>query len=190
LVARATTVIIGIVIGVIATVSLIAYVGSIGASNNQANSGGGLPNPYVNRVYGFTVQYPQGWKGYENFKLDSNTISVVTFFAPNASISVVAETIPAGQTFDSIDANSEKADIGVHTGYTMLLQSSGQGTIGGVPANVRIWLKKTPQGEYQEETFHFLHLGRIYSVGFVAPAAIYNNEVGQFNQFLRTFSFI
>ena len=185
--ARKVLIVLLIVAGAVAVVSSVAYVSTMGTGGSAS---GGLPNPYTNRAYGFMVQYPQGWKGYENYKLDSNTSSVVTFVGPNASISIVAYTIPFGQSFDSIDASSKQANLGQHKGYTMNLQSEGVGTLSGIPTHVRVWIKKTPQGDYQEETLHFANQGRIYSIGFVTPSSLYNDQVGLFNQFLKSFSFI
>lgn len=175
----------GGVAGVIAVVGLIAYFGTAHTSSSPGN----LPNPYVNRAYAFSLQYPDDWKGYENYKLDANTTSIVTFFGKNSSISVIARPISAGQTLDAFEAQSKQALLAQHRDNSLELLSEGSGVVSHVPAHVRVWHRETPQGSYQEETIHLIYRGYLYSVGFVAPTGSYNTDISAFNQVLRTFTF-
>ena len=171
---------------VVAVVVAVAVIYALGANAKPAST---LPNPYYNRAYGFTVQYPDGWKGVENYPIDANTHSIATFYDKNSSISIVAKPMPPGESFDTVDSQAENATLGKHSGYTMSLQSKGTGIISGVPAHVRIWDKKSTQGDFREQTIHLVHAGRLYSISFISPSQLYDTEVGQFSRFLNSFSF-
>ena len=182
---RRAVVVLIIIAGVVAAVVFTAYLGTTAGTNS---SGGNLPNPYVNKAYAFSVQYPQGWKGYENYKI-GNTTSAVTFFGTNSSISIIAQPISPSQTLASLDSASKQATLGNHNGYTMILRSEGTGIVSHVAASVRIWLRESPQGSYQEETFHLIYRGYVYSIGFISRADTYDADVATFNHFLGTFTF-
>lgn len=66
---------------------------------------GDNPQQYINNDYGFSLDFPKGWK-----KIDSVENAVVTFQAPEnkASISVVVGKVPDGTLLDDFAYNIQR----------------------------------------------------------------------------------
>ena len=145
-----------------------------------------VPNPYVNRGFGLSIGYPDGWSATEFRRLDANTTTLVSFNDSNAAIDIVANRMGPGESLDSIDAKSRQLALSTDKSHTKSIESEGPGTLAGQDVKVRTWTIATSGVMYKQVVYHLVHRGFLLSISFISPAGVYNSELTQFNNSLKT----
>ena len=147
-----------------------------------------LANPYVNRGFGFSIKYPDGWTGQEFRRLDANTTTLVSFNDSKSDIDIVASKTNPGDTLDSLDAKSKTLALSHDSTHSKTVESEGSGTAGGQDVKVRTWIIQTSAGPYKQVVYHTIHRGYLLSISFISPQSDFNSEIAQFNNSLKTLS--
>jgi len=179
-----------IIVGaVVAAVAVTAAVGMpYWTGNNSGSKPSKLPNPYVNRAFGFSIAYPSNWTAVEFRHLTANTTTLVSFNDSKSSIDIVANKMAPGDTLDSLDAKSKTLALQSDTGHSKSVESEGSGTVGGQDVRVRTWSITTPLAVYKQIVYHMAHRGVMLSISFVSTQENFDAELPQFNQSLKTFT--
>jgi hypothetical protein len=145
-----------------------------------------VPNPYVNRGFGFSISYPQGWSAQEFRHLDANTTTLVSFNDSAASIDIVASKMRPGDTLDSLDAKSKQLALASDRLHEKSIESEGSGTLANQDVKVRTWTISVQGSTYKQVVYHLVHRGYLLSISFISPQAQYSNELDAFTSSLKS----
>lgn len=152
---------------------------------------------YTNRVYAFSLKFPQYWGDAEpNTFYDSKPAYIVRFTAPDIegcsipiTVTVAADDLPKEALNETLDGFMTKAEAVLATSANNYRRISlTETTISGLPAKVIQWTMGDNDDLTNDQAVLIFN-GRVYTITYSALTEFHDQEYNGFEFITSTFKF-
>ncbi|UVS69758.1 hypothetical protein [Nitrososphaera viennensis] len=156
-----------------------------------------IKHPYVNTVYGLSIDFPRGWWMNENYSFKTvngdQQNAIVMFYSANVgTITVSANDLPPNPSLDAVFSDAKNTLIEKYKAYNLIILREGATTIGTNGTYDARFIEVTLTADnklLKEELVYTIHDGKRYVLTISAPADQYPSALPLFQKSITSLAF-